>query len=89
MNLEAESSRVESTGGCVQLKTVTEIRPSSARDAFIAVKFYLVLNSWLDWEPMERLKQRSDVVSITFCQYEASSTVFCMRNEGRSYGLFS
>ena len=44
-NLEAESSRVESTGGCIQLKTVTEIRPSSARDAFIAVNFYLVLNS--------------------------------------------
>ena len=36
-NLEAESmrSRAESTGGCVKLKTVTEIRQSSARDTFI------------------------------------------------------
>ena len=38
MNLEAESirSRAESTGGCVNFKTVTEIRQSSARDTFIA-----------------------------------------------------
>ena len=36
-NLEAESTRsgAESTGGCVKLKTVTEIRQSSARDTFI------------------------------------------------------
>ena len=45
-NLEAESirSRAESTGGCVKLKTVTEIRRSSARDMFIAECLYLVLN---------------------------------------------
>ena len=36
---------------------------------------YLVLNSLLDWEPVEKLKQRCDVVSFTFNQYEASSTV--------------
>ena len=43
-NLEAESirSRSESTGGCVKLKTVTEIRRSSARDTFIADNVYLV-----------------------------------------------
>ena len=37
-NLEAESmrSRAESTGGCVKLRTVTEIRRSSARDIFTA-----------------------------------------------------
>ena len=37
-NLEAESirSRAESTGGCAKLKTVAEIRRSSARDTFIA-----------------------------------------------------
>ena len=52
-NLEAESirSRAESTGGCVKLKTVTEISWSSARDTFIAESVYLVLNSLLDWEP--------------------------------------
>ena len=35
-NLEAESirSRADSTGGCVKLKTVTDIRRSSARDTF-------------------------------------------------------
>ena len=44
-NLEAESfrSRAETTGGCVMLKTVTEIRWSSARDTFIAESVYLVL----------------------------------------------
>ena len=37
-NLDTESlrSRAESTGGCVKLKTVTEIRRSSAHDTFIA-----------------------------------------------------
>ena len=45
-NLEAESirSRAETTGGCVKLKTVTEIRRSSARDTFTAESVYLVLN---------------------------------------------
>ena len=49
-NLEAESirSRAESTGGCVKLKTVTEIRRSSARDTVIAESVYLVLKSLLD-----------------------------------------
>ena len=44
-NLEAESirSRAETTGGCVKLKTITEIRWSSARDTFIAEGVYLVL----------------------------------------------
>ena len=49
-NLAAEGirSRVESTGGCVRLKTVTEIRWSSVCDTFIAESVYLVLNSLLD-----------------------------------------
>ena len=36
-NLEAESfrSRAESTGGCVKLKTVTEIRRSNVRDIYL------------------------------------------------------
>ena len=59
------------------LKTVTEIRRSSARDTFIAESVYLVLNSLLDWKPVEKLKQRCYVVSFTFFQYEASSTVLC------------
>ena len=57
------------------MKTVTEIRRSSARDTVIAESVYLVLNSLFDWEPVEELKQRCDVVSFTFFQYEASSTV--------------
>ena len=49
-NLEAESigNRAESMGECVKLKTVPEIRRSSARDTFIAQSVYLVLNSLLD-----------------------------------------
>ena len=64
-NLEAESIRsgAESTRGCVKLKTVTEIRRSSARDTFIAESVYLVPNS---------LKQRCDVVTVT---YEGNITV--------------
>ena len=65
------------------MKTVTEIRQSSAHDTFIAESVYLVLNSLLDWKPVEKFKQRCDVVSLTcvfiflifFFQYEASSTV--------------
>ena len=46
-NLEVESlrSRTDSTGGCVKLKTVREIRRGRARDTFIAESVYLVLNS--------------------------------------------
>ena len=50
-------SRAESTGGCVKLKTVTEIRRSSARDSFIAESVDLVLIFLWDWKPVERLKQ--------------------------------
>ena len=76
-NLEAESIRsgAESTGGRVKLKTVTEIRRSSAHDTFIAESVYIVLRFLWYWEPVERFKQRNDVVSLTFFQYEASSTV--------------
>ena len=56
---------MESTGGRVKLKTVTEIRRSSARDTFIAESVYLALNSLLDWKPVEKLKQRCYVVSFT------------------------
>ena len=60
-NLEAERirSRVESTGGCVKLKTVTEIRRSSTRDTFMEESVYLVQNSLLGWKPVEKLKQVS------------------------------
>ena len=63
VNLVAESirSRAESTGGCVKLKTATEIRRSSARHTFIAQSIFLVLDSLWDWEPVERLKQRTDM----------------------------
>ena len=74
-NLEAESiiSGAERARGCVKLKTVTEIRRSSARDTFIAES---VLNSLLDWEPVEKLKQGCYVVSFTpLFGYDASSTV--------------
>ena len=57
-NLEAESIRsgAKSTGECVMLKTVTEIRRSSAHDTFVAESVYLVRNSLLDWEPVEKFK---------------------------------
>ena len=46
-NLEAESirSKAESTGWCVQLKAVTEVRRISAGNTVIAESVYLVLNS--------------------------------------------
>ena len=64
-NLEAESirSKMERTGE--KLKTITEIRRNNAHDTFIAENVYLVLNSSLDWEPVEKLKQKCDVVSFT------------------------
>ena len=77
-NLETESirSRAESTGGHVKLKTVTEIRWSSACDTFIAESVYLVLSSLLDWKPVEKLKQRCYVVSFClFFQHEQHSSV--------------
>ena len=43
-NLEAESmrSRAESTGGCVMLKTVTEVRPSSALVIHLQQKVFIL-----------------------------------------------
>ena len=70
-NLEAESigSRAESAGRCVKLKIVTEIRQSSAHDSLIAESVYLILNSLLAWKPVDKLKQRCDVVSFKKIQY--------------------
>ena len=68
-------SEAERTGGHVKWKTVTEIRRSSVRDIFIAESVYLVLNSLLDWKPVDKFKQRCYVVSFTSFQYEARSTV--------------
>ena len=48
---------------------------SSMHNTFIAESVYLVLNSLCDWEPVERLKERNDMVSFMFCQYKVSSTV--------------
>ena len=50
---------------------------SSMYNTFIAESVYLVLNSLCDWEPVERLKERNDVVSFLGCffQYKVSSTV--------------
>ena len=61
-NLGAEStrSRAESTGGCVKLSTVTDITRNSARDTFIADSVYFVVRSLCAWEPVLRLKERSD-----------------------------
>ena len=59
----SEAERRVETRGCVKLKTVTEVRRSSARDTFIAESVYLVPNSF---------KQRCDVVTVT---YEGNITV--------------
>ena len=79
--LQAESvgSRVESTRGCVKLKTVAEIRRSSARDAFIysCDCFYLAQNASRDWEPVERLKRRRGVVKFTFFCFCFVAVFFC------------
>ena len=45
---------------CVRLNTVTEMSRNSACNTSIAESVYLVLNSLLDWEPVDRLKQRSE-----------------------------
>ena len=64
--LRVSEARAESTGGCVKSKTVTEIRRSSALDTFIAESGYIVLKSLWDWKPVERLKQRGNVVLFSF-----------------------
>ena len=53
----SEAWRVERTEGCVKLEK--ETKRSSACDIFIAESVYLVLISVRNWEPVERLKQRS------------------------------
>ena len=63
----------------MKLKTVTEIRRSSARDTFVEEGVFELNSLSLGWEPAERLK-RGVVWSVLrfflfFFQYEASSTV--------------
>ena len=76
-NLEAESirSQTESMGGCVKLKTATEIRWSSTCDMFIAESVYLVVNSFT-------------CHSFTLCVlFSHSDTLFCSRsNEWSGWG---
>ena len=77
-SLEAERirSRVASMGGCVKLKTVTQIRQSSAGDTFIAVSAYLVLNSLLYWDDAtvgnvpNRIKENEAKLMDTMQQYD-------------------
>ena len=59
-------SRAESTGWCVKLKTVTGIRRSCARDPFTAQRVYLVLNFWLDGEPVEEWCGQFSVLLFLF-----------------------
>ena len=81
-NLEAGSIRstAESAGGCAKLKTVTEIRRNNAHETFIADSVYLELNSFLDQEPVERLKHRSEVTNLK--QNEAQSARAESTNNG-------
>ena len=62
------------------MKTVSEIRRSSARDTCIAESVDLVLNTWWDWKPVERLKQRSDVVSFTHTHTHTPSSMYAGRD---------
>ena len=66
-------------GGCVVEDSRRDKTKQSAWCTFIAESVYLVLNSLQDWEPVRRLKQRSDVVGFTFFQYEGWAAQFCMR----------
>ena len=90
-NLETESvrNRAESMGGCVKLKTVTEVRRSSAHDTLIAQSVYFVLNSLLDWEPVEKLKRRCGVVSFTFFQYDYEASHSHSRTQARGAFLIN
>ena len=66
-NLEAESirNRAEEYKRVCKVEDIDRNNMCSARDTFTAESVYLVLNSLLDWEPVERWKQRNDVVSFT------------------------
>ena len=79
-DLEAESMRsgAESMGGCVKLKPVTEIRQSSDCDTFLAEGVYFILNSLLDWKPVEKLKQRCYVVSFALFFSTRRPAQFCI-----------
>ena len=74
LGAESIRSRAESTEGCVKTE---DSQRDTADLIHLLQRVYRVPNSLLDWEPVERLKQRSDAVSFTVCQYEASSTVLC------------
>ena len=72
-------SRAQSTGGCVKLKKsqMTEQCPW-----YSCSSIYLVLNSLLDWESVEKLKLRCDVVSFMFFSVRGEQNT-SGSNEGR------
>ena len=54
---------------------VAETRPSSARATVMADSVYLVLNSLWDWEPVERLKLRSDTITLSFSLLKLATAI--------------
>ena len=77
--LRVSEANAESRLECVKLKTITEIRRSRTRDAAYIAECYLVLDSLSGWEPVERLKQRSDVVSLNVFISMSRTAQFCIR----------
>ena len=80
-NLEAESirSRVESMGGCVKLKTVTEIRQSSDCDTFIAEGVYFCTEFFVGLEASGEIE--TEVLCDQFCSFFSSmrrAAQFCI-----------
>ena len=72
-------------GGCVKLKTVTEIRQSSDCDTFIAEGVYFCTEFFVGLEASGEIE--TEVLCDQFCffffQYEASSTVLYYYNKNK------
>ena len=75
-------SRAESPGGCVKLKTVTDMTEQCPWYSYSSVLQLSCTNSLLDWEPVEKLKPRGVMWSASrFFQWGEQNTSGC--NEGR------
>lgn len=67
--------RAERSGGCIELKTVTEVGWGCGCDAFVTKCVDLELYALLDGEPVERPKEGSNVVGFAFLEDQACCTV--------------
>ena len=68
-------SRPEGAGGIIAFDEVTEVLGSLVIEGFVSGDQYFIVNPVFDWEPVEVVEDRGDVISFAGFGEEAGSGV--------------